>query len=300
LNKAQESRLSIEYRCPKCRQCIDCRISHETERISLREEAEDMMIHDSVTIDWENKRIICYLPLRGEEEKFLSNNRDICRKILDQQCVKYQNDEETKSLIVKAFDKLIKNKQILLWKDIPEELRKIVESKPLQHYIPWRVCFKSSLSTPARPVFDASTNTKITDNGGGRNLNDITVKGRVVTLNLLKMLLRFTIGKVAVQGDLKQFYASIKLTSEQWNLQRVLIRKDLDTKSKVLEAIITTLIWGVKSVSGQSEVAIIKLAKYVQEENPALAEMLLESRFVDDIGDSHGRIQDFGLGGATY
>ena len=111
-------------------------------------------------------------------------------------------------------------------------------------------------------------------------MNDLVVKGRVVTLNLVRMVLRFSIGKVAVQGDLKQFYASIKLVESQWNLQHVLFRENLDPKAEVLEGVIKTLIWGVKSVSAQSECAIMKLAQYVTKEKPELADFLTNSRFV--------------------
>ena len=106
---AQQEGLQIEYRCPKCRSCSDCRRSFATERVSMREEAEEQQIWDSVTLDWEKKRIICYLPLRGSEEEFLSNNREIALKILDQQCYKYFRDEETRPVVVKAFEKLFKN-----------------------------------------------------------------------------------------------------------------------------------------------------------------------------------------------
>ena len=124
---------------------------------------------------------------------------------------------------MKAFEKLFKNEQLVLWKDLSDEEKKVIESKTVSHYIPWRVVFKPSISTPARPVFDGSSNTKPRPDGSaGRCLNDAVVKGRVVTLNLIKMMLRFMVGKVAVQGDLKQFYASIKLVQDQWNLQRVL------------------------------------------------------------------------------
>ena len=51
LQKAMSEGLSINYRCPKCMDCSDCRRSFETERVSLREEAEDMMIWDSVFIE---------------------------------------------------------------------------------------------------------------------------------------------------------------------------------------------------------------------------------------------------------
>ena len=60
-----ESMVHVEYRCPKCRNCQDCREAHETEKISLKEEAEDALIRDSVTLDNDNQRFICKLPLRG-------------------------------------------------------------------------------------------------------------------------------------------------------------------------------------------------------------------------------------------
>ena len=211
------------------------------------------MIRDSVKIDWENKQIECYLPTRAAEEEFLSNNISIAVKILQPQCKKYHNDESTKEIILKAFDKLLKNKHMIMWDDLDEEDRKMIEEKPVNHYIVWRVVFKLSLSSPARPVFDGSSKTPITRDsdgvGGGRCLNDLVVKGRVVTLNLTKMVLRFCIGPAACQGDLKQFYASIKLNKRQWNLQRVLFKPDLDPEAEPLEAVIVTLIWGIKCVS---------------------------------------------------
>ena len=57
LVKMQELGISIEYRCPACRKCSDCKNAPATERISLREEAEDQAIKDSVTIDFERKKI---------------------------------------------------------------------------------------------------------------------------------------------------------------------------------------------------------------------------------------------------
>ena len=53
-----------------------------------------------------------------------------------------------------------------------------------------------------------------------------------------------------------------------------------------MEAVISTLIWGVKCVSAQSEKAVDKLAMAVKESKGRLAELLRDSRFVDDLGDS--------------
>ena len=294
IQKAQEEGLSVEYRCPKCRNCSSCRNSHETERISLREEAEDLLIRESVKLDWNNKRIVSHLPMRGKEEEFLTNNRDNAVKILQQQCGKYFSDEDTKEIILGAFSKLLKNNQMLLWEDLPQEDKDLILSKEINHYIVWRVVFKASLSSPARIVFDASARTKPSKDGksGGRCLNDLVVKGKVTTLNLTKMVLRFCVGLEAVQGDLRQFYASIKLVKDNWNLQRVLFKPDLNPNSPEVDAIISTLIWGVKCVSAQSEAAVDKIALSIRESNPRLAELLKDSRFVDDLADSECKKED--------
>ena len=59
LQQSMSEGMQIEYRCPRCRSCNDCRRSFETERVSLREEAEDLMIHESINIDWEKHEIVC-------------------------------------------------------------------------------------------------------------------------------------------------------------------------------------------------------------------------------------------------
>ena len=285
--KAQHEGKTIEYRCPRCRQCTDCKRSFETERVSLREETEDFMVYESVQIDWEKKQIICSFPMRGSEEEFLSSNRDIALRVLDQQCNKYKNDTQTQKAIKKAFDKLITNGQMVPFDSLNKEHKDIILAKQVNYWIPWRVVFKMSLSTPCRPVFDASSNTKPRGDGsGGRSLNDLVVKGRVVTLNLIRMLMRFSVGAAAVGGDLRQFYASIGLMEEFWNFQRVLYRENLNPDAEVREYIVRTLIWGVKCVSAQSECALLKLADIVEQHSPRLADFLRNDRFVDDLAGS--------------
>ena len=113
----------------------------------------------------ENKRIICNLPLRREETEFLSTNRVQAEKILNQQCSRYFRDEETKPVILKAFKKLFDNDHAKGLRDLPVETVNKILSKEVQHHIPWRVVFKESVSTPARPVLDASSNTPVRPDG---------------------------------------------------------------------------------------------------------------------------------------
>ena len=103
---------------------------------------------------------------------------------------------------------------------LSDEQRETVLSKDVQHYLPWRVVYKESISTPCRTVMDASSKTPFVKGGGGRCLNDLTMKGKVDSLNLMNMLLRFVAGKVGFTGDLRQFYTSMALDENQWHLQR--------------------------------------------------------------------------------
>ncbi len=82
------------------------------------------------------------------------------------------------------------------------------------------------------------------------------------------------------------FYTSINLVPDQWHLQRVLFRENLDLDSEVIEMIIRTLIFGVKPVSALSERALLMLADLVNKDHPRLAEMIRRGRFVDDLADS--------------
>ena len=171
LAKMQEGGLNVEYRCPRCRKCPDCQNAVDTEKVSLREEAEDQAIKDSVKINWKDKKITCKLPLRGKEEDFLTGNRDIALKVLNQQCLKYHKDEETKNIVVKAFTKLFENGYASRFSELPQATKDKISNKLIQNYIPWRVVFKNSLSTPCRPVMDASSKTRYSSNGkGGRCL----------------------------------------------------------------------------------------------------------------------------------
>jgi hypothetical protein len=87
----------------------------------------------------------------------------------------------------------------------------------------------------------------------------LVCKGNVETLNLLKLILNFRIGKFAMTGDLQQFYNACKQVPTQWNLERFLFKADLNPAAPVEEGLIKTFIYGVSSVSAQSENGMKKL-----------------------------------------
>ena len=293
LRLEQECGVDINYRCVKCRDCTACRDSDRVESISLREEAEMELIDQSVKLDLVNKKIICSLPLKGEEKQFLTNNYNQAMKVLDQQVKQYSKQENTKELIIAAFNKLFDNGHASLLKDLTDDEKALFLNKEIQYFIPWRLAFSDSVSTPARPVLDASSRTKLRSDGtGGKSLNDLVCKGKVETLNLLKLILNFRIGKFAMTGDLQQFYNACKLLPHHWNLQRFLYKPDLDPSSPAQEGVIKTLIYGVSSVSAQSENSMKKLGNVVKDSKPDVKKLIDDKRFCDDIGDSKPTVEE--------
>ena len=241
---------------------------------------ENSVIKTCIKIDLDNKKIIARLPLRGDAAEYLSNNRASALKILDAQCKKVNNDKDAKEVVLKAFRKLLDNKFAVRFDELTKEEQRMILSQDVNHWLPWRVAYKpSSVSSPARAVFDASSKTPVLPDGcGGRCLNDLTMKGRIDTLDLLNMMLRFSAASVALAGDLRMFYTSIALDPDQWHLQRVLYRDGLEMDADVVELVIVTLIFGVRAVSALSKTAILALANLVAKVKPRVAEMVRESR----------------------
>lgn len=284
---SQDFGLSVEYRCVRCRECWACKNADETEKISLREEQENQLIRESVKLNFENKSIDCTLPVRGDEADFLSTNKDLALKVLKSVCNRYHKDATVKPVILAAFQKLFDKGFAKFMHQLTDEEQQKFANKDPQYFIPWRVVFADSVTTPCRPVMDASSRTrKRADGSGGRCLNDLVVKGVVNSLDLLRLVLRWQVGHFAMSGDLAQFYNSFKLGSKQWNLQRFLWQDDLNPDAEVMEGVITTLIYGVKSVSAQSEDSIKQLAEAIRPTNPVLADFLLFCLYVDDMGES--------------
>ena len=285
---SQETGFDISYRCVRCRDCLDCRNAEKVDRISLREEAEDFEIRNSVKLDWDNKRIVVSLPLRGRERDFLTSNENRAVKVLNSQCKKYFKDETACIGVNEAFRKLIEKGFIKFLDDMSSSEKNKFLHKEVQYFLPWRIQFKpDSASTPIRVVFDASSCTsRRKDNSGGRCLNDLVCKGSIDTLDLMRVILRFMIGRVALVADISKMYNQFSLLPEYWNLQRVLIKEDLNPEGPIKHAVVTTAIYGVKSSSGQTEHGLREIADHVKEEKPDVSKLLTSGRYVDNLMDS--------------
>ena len=168
----QEAGLDCSFRCLRCRDCKLCLKGAGEERKSMQQEAHQEIIRQSVMIDKEIGRAVAKLPFVADPTGKLTNNTRLATKRLENVCRKYGKDKEVKEMITHSFDKLFNRGHISYLEDLPEKVKKKIKSAKTSYTIPYDVSFKDSISTPARPVFDASSKTP-----GGESLNNLLAKG---------------------------------------------------------------------------------------------------------------------------
>ena len=134
----------------------------------------------------------------------------------------------------------------------------------------------NSISTPCRPVFDASQPTAC-----GWSLNYILAKGKN---NINKfVVIRWSINKTAYHTDINKMHNSVKLVEDDWCLQRYIWQKDLDPRKLSQEKVIKTLLYGVKSSGNQAERGLRETARLSAAENSKVNQIVQNDIYVDDI-----------------
>ena len=95
--QSQEAGLDTKYKCKRCRDCPDCIRGSGYEQMSLRQEAEQELIQQSVQIDLSQKRAIAHLPFTKDPHEYLTNNSHIALKRLQNTVRKYGKDNKVKN-----------------------------------------------------------------------------------------------------------------------------------------------------------------------------------------------------------
>ena len=276
----EEAGCQIEYRCGKCRNCSDCKNAEVLEKVSLQEEAEQFLIEKCVTLDKDNKRVVAKLPFIQDPDLKLADNYYIAKKILQNQIRIANKSPDGVSQVVASHNKLVDNGFTAAVEDLPPSLQEKVKKEG--YYIPWRTVSSSSLSTPVRMVFDASSRTST-----GHSLNDILAKGINMLTNMIKLLVQFRIGCAAFAADVSMAYNSVKLDEDALRFHKYLWVENLSVDGKIQERIINTIIYGVRSSGNLTMVGFDRVAD-AAEQDPDLAatqgpDCLRNSAYMDDI-----------------
>ena len=270
----------IEYRCPRCRNCNPCKDGERIEKISLVEEAEQHLIESCVSLDVENRVVIAKLPFIQDPAEKLRPNRRIAEKVFQTQMRLIKRNPEMREDVMKSHEKLAAKGHVVAVKDLPPDLQK--STLEGGYFIPWRTVYNvSSLSTPCRMVFDASSRTP-----GGESLNDVLAKGQNKLAGLFQLIIKFRAGVAAFTADISMAYNAVKLDPKHYTYQKYLWSTEMDESTEPDVMAVRTLIYGVKSagnltMAGFSVVA--EIAVTVEPELEPGATTLKKNTYMDDV-----------------
>ena len=84
--QAESTGCEITYRCPVCRTCQECKNHKKYESISLKEEVEQHIINQSVTVNLEESITSASLLFTSDPSKRLANNKNEAMKVTINNC----------------------------------------------------------------------------------------------------------------------------------------------------------------------------------------------------------------------
>ena len=274
------------YRCIRCRGCKNCIKSAQIECISLREEQEQGLIEKSVTVDPEGCFSEAYLPFLCDPTKKLVTNFHRALKFYMSQVKMLVSKPNDKEDLIAAMKKLFVLGFARKFDDLTEQQKAIINASPVKYYIPWMAHWNfNSLSTPCRPVFNASSPT-----ASGYSLNDLLPKGRNNLNKLVQIFIRWLTYSCGFCTDVQKMYNTIKLAEKHWCYQLFLWEDDLSPEPYV--AVMSTLIYGVKSSGNQAECALRETTKLFQDKYPVQNDMIQNDTYVDDCGSGLNVIEE--------
>ena len=275
--EAENAGSVINYRCPNCRGCKNCKKSEQTEEVSIKNEAGQHIIESCVKVDIDQGVTSADMPLLGDPAVLLVPNKGKAMKVYHQQLKRLWKDPKDAEALIKS-EKKLQDLGFVEWvENLPPDVQKQLKENIIQNFIPWRVSWKDSMTTPCRMVFDASQPT-----ASGYSLNDISPKGINMLNNLVEIFVRWRMYRHGFHCDIQKMYNAVHLNQEHWCLQRYLYQNDLNPNEPPKEKVIKTFIYGVTSSGNVAQCGLRKTAEIHKEEFPKVYEVISKDTYVDD------------------
>jgi len=157
-----------------------------------------------------------------------------------------------------------------------------------QHYLPHHPVFKpGSLTTPVRPVFDASCKV-----GRNPSLNHCLEKGPNMMELIPSILLRFRENKFGVIADIRKAFQMIGVAEEDRNFQKFLWWKEPEAKI-LKEYRHCRVVFGMTCSPFILAAVIDHHLSQVKQEDKGVAEALKKSTYVDNVVLSVNEEQEY-------
>ena len=232
------------FRCLSCRLCPSCSSPGQggSGTMSLREEVENLLIKNSVSIDLARDRVVARHVLPSNYLQLLGDNKAACERRLRTQLKKLATRPKEEQEQVKAsINKLITRGFVSTEQEFTALERAIVDENQTPYHIPTSIVFKSSsISSPSRVCLDGSAKTNT-----GYSINDLLPKGGL-SLSIGSLIQNWKAFPIAASGDLANYYCRFALAPEFWPVQKFLWIDDLDPNGVPTTYYVKTIIYGLK------------------------------------------------------
>ena len=254
---------------PRCGGCKCRKYPIGSSDYTLKEEKELKLIEIKLVFNSEEKKWTAEHPWIRNPKELPDNKRAAMGMLISMEKRLAKNPEHTT-----VYQRQIED---MVHRGVAKRLtQENVESYRGPHH---EVMKPDSKSTPVRIVFNSSANYM------GHTLNDYWAKGPDLLNNLLTVLVRFREDEVAMMGDIKKMYHSVKIGMVEQHTHRFLWR-DMDTSREPDTYIIQTVSFGGKLAETIATVNLRKAADMSQWDYPEAAEVAKNNSYMDDILDS--------------
>ena len=257
---------------PNCENCKNCKNCKEKVHQMSREEQEELkVIEENLVLDPVEECWTTPYPFK-EDPSVLEDNRNQALKFMEKIEVRLKKSKSKADLFREQFNDYVNRGVFRLLTE--EEMS--AHKGPVFYLTYHEVEKEDSTTTPLRIVMNSSLKYK------GRSLNDILMKGPNTLNDLFTIQLKFRCHIIPMICDIKKMYHTIKTTSQELHLRRIVYR-DLDPSKPVQTFGITTCNFGDRSAAAIASVALQKTAKLYEDINEDAAKKIQDDSYVDDI-----------------
>ncbi|XP_069363429.1 uncharacterized protein [Maniola hyperantus] len=152
------------------------------------------------------------------------------------------------------------------------------------YYIPHHCVFKDSSTTRTRIVFDAGSKSS-----NGLALNDVLLTGPKLHPDIIDVLLKFRLHRIAFTADIKQMYRYILVRESDRDFQRILWR--FGPEQSICEYRLRTVTFGVNASPYLALRTIKQLANDEADRFPIGSRVLNNDVFVDDVVSGENTVE---------
>lgn len=277
VDEAEDDGAVVDYRCPRCAECKDCLTGNKLRNLSIREEAEEVLIRNSVTIDVKNGVTRCVYPFSCNPDSYLSkkwgNKNSNIKQAESVLRLQRNKPADVKESVLKFHEEIYSKGYVAKLKDLPLKLQNEIMNADFQHFFCWRSVFKQgSISTPARLVVDPTVSS----------FNETIVKGVNCLTNLFTIVLNFRSFRYSFCSDISKMYNTLRLMEGMYRYSLYLFSASLDPKEDYEIMVILTMMYGIKSAGNQATHALRGLADIFKENLPLAHTVIHKLTYMDD------------------